>query len=324
MLKKITLFFMTIAMIFVLAGCHRPQENDIEYTVSFNCGFDYTIEDIKVKEGNLIIAPTEPVREGYEFLGWYVGEAKWNFTSDAVTENLTLTAKWEEKVHEHKYVDGFCECGEQDPATILYTLSFDTDGGSSIENVSLTAGSTITAPADPTKEGYTFKGWNPALPEVMPAKNLTVTAKWEAQTKAITYNLNGGELTGSYPTEFKVGEGATLPTPTKEGHEFKGWYDNSECTGDVIVTISKTTLTDVTVYAKWEEIDVPVVGEPFTITYELNGGAWTWSAPTVSDPASGIDAISNLPEIFMADFYSYLYENGLLNSSKVIEPNASD
>ena len=66
----------------------------------------------------------------------------------------------------------------------------------------------------------------------------------------------------------------------------------------------------------WKE---PVVDDEFTISYELNGGAWTWTAGTITDAAKGIDAVSNLPEIFMVDFYTYLLENGLLNSSAVAE-----
>ena len=63
----------------------------------------------------------------------------------------------------------------------------------------------------------------------------------------------------------------------------------------------------------------PVVGTDFTVKYELNGGSWSWVVTEVTNAASGIDAISNLPEIFMADFYQYLFDNDLLKSSKVAE-----
>ena len=59
------------------------------------------------------------------------------------------------------------------------------------------------------------------------------------------------------------------------------------------------------------------VDETFQINFELNGGSFEWSTETVSNPAGGIDSISNLPEVFMADFYAYLLENDLFKSSKV-------
>ena len=55
----------------------------------------------------------------------------------------------------------------------------------------------------------------------------------------------------------------------------------------------------------------------FQINFELNGGSFEWTTETVSNPAGGIDSISNLPEVFMADFYAYLLENDLFKSSKV-------
>ncbi len=63
---------------------------------------------------------------------------------------------------------------------------------------------------------------------------------------------------------------------------------------------------------------IPLFDEAsYQINYELNGGSWEWKIAEVTEPAKGIDAVSNLPEIFMADFYAYLFENNLLNSSKV-------
>ena len=65
-----------------------------------------------------------------------------------------------------------------------YHIHFDTAGGSSINTMDVLYGADVVAPADPTKEGYDFKGWDPALPAKMPAESLYVTAKWASRPAA--------------------------------------------------------------------------------------------------------------------------------------------
>ena len=100
--------------------------------------------------------PADPTKEGYTFIGWYDGEEKWNF-ADAVTEALTLTAKWQLN---------------------RYTITFDTAGGSEVPSITQDYGTAITAPANPTKTGYTFAGWDKTIPSTMPAGDMTITARW--------------------------------------------------------------------------------------------------------------------------------------------------
>lgn len=100
--------------------------------------------------------PADPTKEGYTFIGWYKGEEKWNF-ADAVTEAMTLTAKWQLN---------------------QYTITFDTAGGSEVPSITQDYGTAITAPANPTKTGYTFAGWDKTIPSTMPAGDMTITARW--------------------------------------------------------------------------------------------------------------------------------------------------
>lgn len=100
--------------------------------------------------------PADPTKEGYTFIGWYNGESEWNFETP-VTEKLTLTAKWQIN---------------------RYTITFDTAGGSEVAPITQDYGTTITAPANPTKTGYTFAGWDREIPTAMPAEDMTITARW--------------------------------------------------------------------------------------------------------------------------------------------------
>ena len=84
-----------------------------------------------------------------------------------------------------------------------YTLTFDTNGGSTIAPITQDYGTAITAPADPTKTGYTFAGWTPAIPTTMPAENLTVTAQWR-------YNGGGSSGYSYYTIKATAGTGGSI------------------------------------------------------------------------------------------------------------------
>ena len=94
-----------------------------------------------------------PQKTGYTFKGWSPA-----LPATMPSKNLTVSAQWQIN---------------------SYTITFNTDGGSYIGAITQNYGTTITKPQNPTKTGYTFKGWSPALPATMPAQNITVSAQWE-------------------------------------------------------------------------------------------------------------------------------------------------
>ena len=100
--------------------------------------------------------PADPTKEGYTFIGWYNGESEWNF-ADAVATDLTLTAKWQVN---------------------QYTITFKPKNGGQDIVIKQDYGTAITAPANPTKTGYTFAGWDKTIPSTMPAEDMTITARW--------------------------------------------------------------------------------------------------------------------------------------------------
>ena len=169
------------------------------YTVTFLSDGE-SIAPSQIRANAPAARPADPTKEEHHFDGWYKGEEKWNF-ADAVTEALTLTAKW---------------------TANRYTITFDTAGGSEIAPITQDYGTAITAPANPTKTGYTFAGWDREIPTAMPAEDMTITARWTVNQYTITFKPeNGGEdiiITQDYGTAI------TAPAnPTKTGYTFAGW-----------------------------------------------------------------------------------------------------
>ena len=178
--------------------------------------------------------PADPTKEGYTFIGWYKGEEKWNF-ADAVTEAMTLTAKWQLN---------------------QYTITFDTAGGSEVPSITQDYGTAITPPAAPTKTGYTFAGWDKTIPSTMPAGDMTITARWTVNQYTITFKPeNGGQ---NIVIKQDYGTAITPPAaPTRTGYTFAGWDK----------TIPSTMPAgDMTITAQWQL-------NRYTITFDTAGGS---------------------------------------------------
>ena len=186
-------------------------------------------------EGATLPAADNMTREGYTFTGWYDNE---ELTGIPITEistdetgNRTYWAKW----------------------TInQYTITFDTASGSAIAPITQDYGTDITAPADPTREGYTFTGWDKAIPATMPAENLTITAQWGIDQYTITYDLAGGTAEGNLDT-YTIETGAfTLKNPTKSGYTFTGWSGTGlDGENNMTVTIPTGSTGNRTYTAHW-------------------------------------------------------------------------
>lgn len=199
----------------------------------------------------------EPTKTGHTFKGWYDTVTFDNEITDISTTQLgavTLYAKWEVN---------------------KYDIIYELDGGvnDSANPVKYTYGVGVTSFENPTKEGHTFKGWYDTATFANEITDISITqlgavtlyAKWEVNDYDVIYELDGGDNHTSNPSTYTYGVGVTaFEEATKEGHTFKGWYDNAACVNE-ITDISSTKTGVVTLYAKWEVND-------YTINYHLDGG----------------------------------------------------
>ena len=201
--------------------------------------------NIIVKKGESFKAPAAeglPRPDGIsaDALLWWKDE-KGNYYKPGDTvpaENITITAQW--KINQ-------------------YTITFDTAGGSEIAPITQNYGTAITAPANPTREGYTFMGWDKEIPQTMPAENITITAQWKINQYTITFDTAGGSevapITQDYNTQI------TAPAnPTREGYAFNGWDKEIPQT---------MPAENITITAQWKDTEKP--------TGEISVGTNKWN-----------------------------------------------
>ena len=191
-----------------------------------------------VQTGEKAIEPDVPSRQGYQFTDWYLDDTKYDFNT-AVTGNMTLTAKW---------------------TANSYTITFDTGGGSEVAPITQDYGTQITAPADPTREGCTFIGWDKAIPATMPAEDLTVTAQWRINQYTIAFDTDGGSAIAPITQDY--GTQITAPAdPTREGYTFIGWDKAIPAT---------MPAESITITAQWKDSEKP--------TGEIKIGENSWKS----------------------------------------------
>ena len=178
--------------------------------------------------GTLATRPDAPAATpGYTFGGWNKADGTaWDYASDKVTDNITLYAK---------------------RTANTYTITFDTAGGSEIAPITQDYGTQIAAPANPTRKGYTFKGWDKEIPETMPAENITVKAQWEINQYTIAFDTAGGNEIAPITQDY--GTAITAPAdPTREGYTFIGWDREIPAT---------MPAENITLKARWKDIEKP-------------------------------------------------------------------
>lgn len=221
-----------------------------EYTVTFNAygGFP-TPDEQHVKSGEKAVLPAEPTLKGHTFAFWYLGDDEQNATAydfnTPVTENITLTAKWNIN---------------------KYTVTFNSYGGTPVPPAQeVEYGLTATEPATaPTKTGYTFDGWYLGDEKYdfsdAVEQNITLYANWKKNIYTVTYTdgVDGEEVFADQVYENLL-SGIDTPafngTPTRDGYRFTGWEPE----------VSDTVTGNVTYAAQW----TPRTDLSYTVHYYL-------------------------------------------------------
>ena len=196
------------------------------YTITFDTAGGSEVPSITQDYGTAITPPAAPTRTGYTFAGWDK-----TIPATMPAENITLTARW---------------------TVNQYTITFKPENGGQDIVIKQDYGTAITAPANPTKTGYTFAGWDRESPTAMPAENMTITARWQVNQYTITFKPeNGGQ---DIVIKQDYGTAITAPAnPTKTGYTFAGWDK----------TIPSTMPAgDMTITARWTENRVIVIIRP--------------------------------------------------------------
>ena len=239
---------------YVINGVKTSIKATEVYTVKFFTGYSATIKDQKVFGGHKVEKP-QLDRTGYNLNGWFCNDEEWRFNSDIVLNDMILTAQWTAK---------------------QYTVSFVNEKGANPDDINVTYDSQVTLPIVSSVEGYTFGGWFNGTTKVSDgawtiADNVTLTAKWTANTYAVTLDANGGSVSPS-TKQVTYGQNYTLPVPTNSFGAFKGWYyGDVKLTNESGTSLAPWTYTqNITVTTSWIE-EIYSLSQFKSIASGLNG-----------------------------------------------------
>ena len=208
--------------------------------------------------------PADPVKTGYTFTGWYIDAAcTQKYTETYVTGDITLYAGWRANT---------------------YTVNFNANGGTtSTASKTLTYDSTYGILPTPTRTGYTFSGWYTAASggtnvtsssQVKITSTQTLYAHWTANTYKVTFDANGGTTSTASKTVTYNSTYGTLPTPTRTGYTFAGWY-TAKTGGSKVESTTKVAITSAqTLYARW-------TANTYTLSFDVKGGTPSFDSITV-------------------------------------------
>jgi uncharacterized repeat protein (TIGR02543 family) len=190
-------------------------------------------------------------------------------------------------------------------------ISFDSNGGNELDQISFIVGEAVNMPDDPDKLGYSFDGWyldgtfsNQINEQTLLAFNInrdiTLIAKWDLIDYLLNYILDDGINSALNPISFTIEDSFELDIASKRGYSFTGWYDQAGLNASIVESIISGTSNDITIYANYEMIQ-------YQVSYELYGG-YINSNPSSYNVTS--DIILNTPYLYGYQFMGW-FDNEL-------------
>ena len=219
------------------------------YDITFNSnGGTGEMASVPVVENGTYGLPTcgFTAPTGYEFKCWSVNEVEKAVGEEiTITADTTVKAVWKAK---------------------SYTITFDTDGGSTIDPITQDYGTAIVAPANPTKSGYIFTGWDKKIPSTMPAENMTITAQWTEvipNTYTITATAGAnGTISPSGEVSVVEGEDKIFTITANSGYHIRDVKVNGASVGAVSTYTFNNVAANATITVEFEVDTVPHVCNP--------------------------------------------------------------
>lgn len=291
---KIAAAAIAVAALLTLTACTLTATEQIVVSFESNGGTECTDLVLNKKHQKLPI----PTREGYEFEGWYCDDGVFKIkitnamlSDGSIIGDLKVYAKWKK---------------------IVYQIVFESNGGSECPPMTLD-GSESTLPK-PVKEDYEFVGWffdnetfeNEATDEMLSEGNINsnavLYAKWKKSTLNLTFISNGGSECDPMIVD---GTAKTLPVPTLEGYDFKGWYfdnDTFEQKATDAIFSDGSLSSDTVLFAKWEKAK-------HTVTVYVDGALYEEIPTEHGEPCKKPEMPDRAGYVFDGWFTDGTYEN---------------
>ena len=253
------------------------------YTVTFDTDGGTIIEPINVKNGKTIKTPTEPEKEGYEFVMWSLNGKEYDFNKP-VKSNLSLKAEWK-LINEEANT---------------YRVVFDTDGGTLIESQLVEEGAKVLQPSNPEKVGYTFIGWQLDGSDYnfdsTVTKDITLKAIYE---KNVTNKTNNG-ITNNVINNSNVSDKTTTAKSSNT--------NSSNSSNNVNGASSNNTGSST----------APAAAKKYTVSFNSNGGT-NVSSQTVAEGSKATQPSNPIKEGYT--FAGWTLNGNVFNFSNAINSN---
>lgn len=240
------------------------------YTLSFNANGGSVSESYReIAAGeNYGTLPT-PTRKNYTFVGWYT-----SLSGGSQVYQSTKMGSYDTTIYAHWLAD-------------TSRLYFDANGGSVSESVrEIQIGEKYGYLPEPTRNDYTFIGWFTSRSggsyvssnTTMGSSDTTIYAHWEESKHTLYFDANGGSVSESSRSVSSGKSYGSLPTPTRSGYTFAGWY-TSRSGGSYVTSTTTMGSYDTTIYAHWEE-------STHTLYFNANGGYVSETSRSVNSGAN--------------------------------------